>query len=451
MTSPSSHQPTSPCEGLSSPSTLLWQKESVRVDPGLQQFLAGEDASLDQQLLPWDLQASLAHVRGLGRMGALSEPELHALSEALMTLATRVRHGDFSIDERFEDGHSAIEAALIDSLGELGKKVHLGRSRNDQVLVALRLFEKDALARLDLACSSLADTCLQIAEEHPLTPMPGYTHLQRAVPSSVGLWMASFAEGFLDDVDTARAARERIDACPLGTAAGYGVNAPLDREGVATELGFKRVLINPMYAQNSRGKLELLVLQALEQPLLDLRRLAWDLSLFTMSELGFVRLPPELTTGSSIMPNKHNPDVIELLRAAGAPVSAAIHEISAVLSLPSGYHRDLQRTKGPLLRAVKEGLQALSVAEQVLRLLTFDKQRMRMAITREMLATDRTVHLALQGIPFRDAYRQVADDLGTDGETLASDTQVHESLDARVSLGGTAALGLDRLRARLRR
>jgi argininosuccinate lyase len=277
-----------------------------------------------------------------------------------------------------------------------------------------------------------------------MTPMPGYTHLQGAVPSSVGLWLGEFAEAFLDDCELARATRAWIDRSPLGTAAGYGVNLPLDREGVARALGFARLQWNPIYAQNSRGKFELALLGALAQPLLDVRRLAWDLSLYTTAEFAFVKLPDRYTTGSSIMPNKRNPDVVELLRAAYGVVAGATAEVEAALSLPSGYHRDLQATKGPVLRALDGALLALDLLPDLVRGLEFDRARMRAAIGPDLFATDRAVDLAASGMPFREAYQRVAKELGQ----LAPPAP-EESLKARVSPGGPGQLGLDRLQARL--
>ncbi len=423
---------------------VIWDKDGAAVDARVQQFLAGDDVLLDRELFPFDLVASRAHVRGLGRIGVLAAAEVDAIVAELDALDAAFRSGAFVLDERFEDGHSAIEAHLVERLGDAGKKVHTGRSRNDQVLVALRLYLKDACARLEALTGAIARACLDRAEADAATPMPGYTHLQRAMPSSVGHWLAGFAESLLDDRDLARATSTWLDASPLGAAAGFGVNLPLDREGVAAELGFARFVVNPACAQNGRGKVELQVLTALLQALLDVRRLAWDISLFTTAEFAFVTLPPELTTGSSIMPNKKNPDVVELLRAAPAVVQGALVEVQSILSLPSGYQRDLQGTKGPTIRAIDKGLAALAIAEVVVRRMEFDRGRMRAAIDGEMFATDRAVELTAQGVPFRDAYRKVADEL----DALATKTP-EESLAARVSPGAPGNLMLDVLRARL--
>ncbi|MGK2924093.1 MAG: lyase family protein, partial [Lysobacterales bacterium] len=326
----------------------LWNLSGeAPVSESIMEFLAGEDILLDRELFRFDIQATAAHVRGLMRIRILAADEAEKLLALLNTLREDFEAARFELDDRFEDGHSAIEAFLTERAGDSGARVHTGRSRNDQVSVATRLYLKDRLQRLAALNGRLALACLRKAEEHADLPMPGYTHLQRAVPSSVGLWMAAFAEAFTDNIAIAMGALETVDCNPLGTAAGYGVNLPLDRDGVSAELGFSRLQVNPLYAQNSRGKFELLALQAALHAMQDVRRLAWDLSLFTTSEFDFVELPREYTTGSSIMPNKANPDVVELLRGRAATVEAAIVEIQSLLSLPSGYQRDLQLTKAP--------------------------------------------------------------------------------------------------------
>ena len=425
----------------------IWDKTGCAqstLDARAQRFMAGHDVVLDREIFTYDIQATAAHVGGLERIGLLTAGERDDLVEGLEALRRAFESGEFIVDARFEDGHSAIEIYLTERLGELGKRVHAGRSRNDQVLVATRLWLRDALDRLfELDCQS-ATVFLDRAVADAMLPMPGYTHLQRAVPSSVGLWLGGFAEAFIDNATMARHTREWIDACPLGTAAGYGVNLPLDREGVARELGFSRLQLNPVYAQNSRGKLELAALSALDQALLDLRRFAWDLSLFTTSELAFVELPDAYTTGSSIMPNKRNPDLVELLRASPGVVEGAMVEIRALLALPSGYHRDLQNTKAPLIRAVTHGLDALALLPDLVAGLSFDGERMRACIDGPMHATDRAVELTRDGVPFREAYRQVAQELDTLGNRVPE-----QSLADRCSPGAPGNLRLDVLQARL--
>jgi argininosuccinate lyase len=425
-------------------SELLWQKPGVKVDARIQHFLAGEDVILDREFFLFDIQASLAHAEGLLRIGILGADELAGIRVELDALADDWRSGAFVLDERYEDCHSAIEARLVERLGDAGRRIHTGRSRNDQILVATRLWLKDRLARVQALCIEAAEVALARAEAEASVPLPGYTHLQRAVVSSLGMWWAAWAEGFIDDAQRARDTLAWVDANPLGSAAGYGVNLPLDRDHTTQALGFGRLQVSATYAQLSRGKFEMAAIEALSSALLDLRRLAWDLSLFTSAEYGFVALPSQYTTGSSIMPNKRNPDVIELMRATYASAAAARTEIEQLLSLPSGYHRDLQFSKGAIFHAFGRGLGALELLPDLLRNLEWKTDAMRAALDPSMYATDLAVDLAREGLPFREAYRQAADPARwAEGDPEAS-------LQARVSPGAAAELRLDALRARLR-
>jgi argininosuccinate lyase len=424
-------------------SDLLWQKPGIAVDPALQSFLAGDDVVLDREFFLHDITASRAHAEGLQRIGILSSDELAALQAELDVLAADFRSGAFVLDARYEDGHSAIEARLVERLGDAGRRIHTGRSRNDQVLVATRLWLKDKLTQLAALCRDVARVALARAEGDTGLPMPGYTHLQRAVVSSAGMWWTCWAEAFIDNCERAIATRAWIDANPLGTAAGYGVNLPLDREFTTAALGFARMQVSPVYAQLSRGKFELAALEAMASAMLDLRRLAWDLSLFTTAEFDFVALPARYSTGSSLMPNKRNPDVIELMRGSYASVAAARCEIEQSLSLPSGYHRDLQVSKGALFHGFGKGLAALGLLPELMRELAWKPGPMRAGLDRSMYATDLAVDLARQGMPFRDAYRQAAEPLRwKDGDPDAS-------LAARVSPGASGDPQLDLLHGRL--
>lgn len=425
-------------------SDLLWQKQGVRTDERIMRFLAGDDVVLDREFFLHDVEASQAHVGGLANIGLLDADESAALVRELDALAADFRGGAFVLDERYEDGHSAIEARLIERLGDAGRKVHTGRSRNDQILVATRLWLKARLRELEAHCRAAAEVCLERAAREAL-PLPGYTHLQRAVVSSTALWFAGFAESFIDDARRARDTLAWIDANPLGTAAGYGVNLPLDRAHTTQALGFARLQVNPVYAQLSRGKFEIGALEALGAALLDLRRLAWDLSLFTTAEFGFVRLPPEYTTGSSIMPNKRNPDVIELMRASYASVAAARSEIEHLLSLPSGYQRDLQFSKGAIFHGFHRGLPALELLPDLLARLEWNEAAMRAAIEPSMYATDVAIEQAAAGVPFREAYRRAAEAAAEAGQGRTPEA----SLAARVSAGAAADLRLDELHLRL--
>lgn len=428
-------------------SGLLWQKPGVAVDAQIQRFLAGDDVILDREFFLHDIAASRAHAEGLQRIGMLSADELEGLRRELAHLAEDFRSGTFVLDGRYEDGHSAIEARLTERLGDAGRKIHTGRSRNDQILVATRLWLKEKLVRVAQLSREIAGIALERAEAEKHLPMPGYTHIQRAVVSSAGMWWAGWAEAFIDDAVRAADTLALIDCNPLGTAAGYGVNLRLDRDHTTAALGFSRLQVSPIYAQLSRGKFELAALEALGSATLDLRRLAWDLSLFTSAEFGFVALPAQYTTGSSIMPNKRNPDVIELMRATHASVAAARTEIEQLLSLPSGYHRDLQASKGAIFHGFGRGLAALELLPALLANLEWREERLRAAIDSGMYATDVAVDAAIAGVPFRDAYRAAAASSDSAGQGRTPEG----SLAARTSPGAVVDLRLDVLRERLAR
>lgn len=426
-------------------SDYIWKKAtSEAVDERVMRFLAGDDVVLDRELLAYDIRASQAHARGLARIGLLTADQAEQMASSMDRLLAAFRAGDFVLDSRFEDGHSAIEAWLTDELGEIGGRIHAGRSRNDQVAVALRLYMKDRLAMLAEQCRAIAKVCLARAAAEGDRVIPGHTHLQQAMPSSLGLWWAGHAEAFIDNAELAGQVCRWLDASPLGTASGFGVNFPLDRDGVAEELGFPRLVVNPQYAQNSRGKTELRALDALAAATGDLRRLSWDLSLFASQEFNYVRVPAAFCTGSSIMPNKLNPDTVELLRSLHGSVVGARSELDAVLSLPSGYQRDLQDSKPPLIRAFTRGLAGLALVPALLGGLEWNHERLRGAVGPAMHATDLANEQVQQGDSFRQAYRAAAAQL----ESLAN-RQPEDSLRARVSPGGAADLLLDRLQARL--
>ncbi len=422
----------------------LWAKGQVNLDAAVQRFCAADDVIVDRELFVFDIRATAAHVQGLRRIGVVNDVEASTLTDGLDALASLWADGGFVVDDRYEDGHTAIESFLIERCGEVGKKVHTARSRNDQVLVAARLWLKDRLQQAAALASSAATACLARAEATASIPMPGYTHLQRAMPTSLGAFFAGHAESFLDSRDALLSAITVVDKNPLGTGAGFGVSLALDRDGVARDLGFRDVVISPQAAQNSRGKMELWGLQALHLLTLDVRRLAWDVSLYASAEFDFVRVPDAYTTGSSLMPNKRNPDVVELLRTLPAVVEGALAETQAVLSLPSSYHRDLQATKAPVVRAFGRALQGAALVPALVERLEFNEVALRAAISPDMYATDRALELVVDGVAFRDAYRQAAAEIPT-----CVDRDPVVSLQQRVSLGGAGNLGLERLRARL--
>ncbi len=429
-------------------SAKLWDKGGTS-DAAVLAYTSRDDFKLDQALLKYDLRASIAHVRGLARIGALDSGDRDRIVEALREIEKEEQDGRFVLGPEVEDGHTAIELALVARLGDTGKRVHLGRSRNDQVLTALRLYLKDTLSRLVARSAQSASALLELAKKGERVVLPGYTHLQRAVPQTLGHWAAGFAEGMIESGFAIADARDRSDRSPLGAAAGYGVNLPLDREGVAHELGFEEIDINPLWSQTSRGLLEIVALSAVFHASALVRRLAWDLSLFTTAEFGFVKLPDELTTGSSIMPNKRNPDVVELMRGSASIVQGALTELMSLVSLPSGYHRDLQLMKAPLMRALSEADATLSLVPKLVSELRFDEKKMAAAVTEDTLATDQAVDLARGGMPFRDAYKRIAAS-GLSGDAPAG-ARAEASIAARVSFGSSGNLALDRIAARLAR
>lgn len=422
---------------------VIWAKPGFEINHAIQDFLAGGDIILDQELFLYDIQASKAHASGLLRISVLSQNENEQLQERLDSLASLFQQGQFILDARFEDGHSAIEQYLTEQLGDIGKKIHTGRSRNDQVLVASRLWLKHQLETLATSCKAISAVALHRAESESLMPLPGYTHMQRAMVSSLGMWWGAWAEGFIDNVMRANQTIELIDANPLGSASGFGVNLDLDRGFCTQQLGFARTQQIATYAQLSRGKYEIAALDALLSAMGDLRRLAWDISLFTSSEFGFVSLPTEYLTGSSLMPNKRNPDLIELLRASYAVVSGARSELEQLLSLPSGYHRDLQFTKAPVMRGFSHGLAALSLLPNLLDGIAWNETAIQNALEPAMHATDLALELTMQGMPFREAYIQAAD------PKIWENRDAAESLKARTSEGSGINLGLEKLKLRL--
>lgn len=390
--------------------TKLWDK-GYRLDKGVEEFTVGDDYLLDQHLVRYDCLASIAHATMLGHVGILQDEEVKALVDELQRVLQLDEQGEFQVLPEHEDCHTAIENHLTRELGELGEKIHTGRSRNDQVLAALRLYYKAELAKCKKLMSALAQSIEDFAARYGEVELPGYTHTRKAMPSSVGLWAESFVDSMDDNTLLIDLAVDLIDQCPLGTGAGYGVPLELDREYVAELLEFGRVQENPIYTQNSRGKFEATILHALTQVMFDLNRMATDLIVFSMPELGYFELPEELCTGSSIMPQKRNPDVLELVRARyHLLVSYEFRVKTTIANLLSGYNRDLQMTKGPVMKGFLAAQQSLAVMALVFAKLGVNEERCAAALTDEVYATARVYELVKQGVPFREAYRMVAED-----------------------------------------
>ncbi|HUF73690.1 MAG TPA: argininosuccinate lyase [Gammaproteobacteria bacterium] len=386
----------------------LWDKGKT-LDERILAFTAGEDHRLDERLVAYDVKASIAHARMLEKQGLLQPFECAAIADGLKALGEAHASGEWSIDLTDEDVHTALERRLIERIGEPGGRVHLGRSRNDQVLAALRLYMKDAIRGLAGLAADVVASLEAIAAAQGSIPLPGYTHMQPAMPSSVGLWAEGFAAEIADDREGLLAAARRADKSPLGSAAGYGTpKLPIDREATRAALGFAEVHEPVTAVQLSRGKAEASLLFELALTSADLGRLAADLMLFYMQELAFVSLPEEMTTGSSIMPQKRNPDVFELVRAASATVASALAEALALTAkLPSGYHRDLQRLKSPLFRGIDLTMDCLAIMAHALRSVRFDAAKI--SLDPALFAAEKANELVLKdGIPFREAYRRVA-------------------------------------------
>lgn len=390
----------------------LWDK-GYSLDALIERFTVGNDYLLDRRLVGADAVASIAHARMLAEIGILSRDDLAALEAELRAVASEAVGQGVTIERGQEDGHTYIEERLVNRVGEAGKRIHTGRSRNDQVIASTRLFAREGALAVRGELFSCTEALLTLAGDHERTPMPGRTHMQPAMPSTVGLWAASYAEALLDVDELVAVAYRLLNRSPLGAAASFGVPLPLRRELVADLLGFAGVHHNVLAAVSSRGQNELALLDALEQVGLVLSRFASDLIFFSVPEIGYFSLPDELCSGSSIMPQKRNPDGLELLRGKSAGLSAFADQVRAVVrSLPSAYNRDVQETKEPLIRALDAAIDMLSVAARSAESLVVHEDRLRSAFTPEIYATDLAVERVRAGESFRDAYRAVAASLG---------------------------------------
>ena len=379
--------------------------------PEVEAFTAGEDPALDQALVPYDCAASKVHAHMLAKIGVLEETELADLVAGLDEIVRLHEAGEFVICDEDEDCHTAIENFLTERCGEAGKKIHTARSRNDQVLTAMRLYEKSAVAEIIAAADALITVIDSQRAKHGHVALPGFTHTRKAMPASIDMWFGAYAAALADDKKLLAAVADIIDQSPLGSGAGFGVPLEIDREATAKELGFGSVQPT-MYCQNSRGKFETMLIDVAGQVMMDLARMADDLILFSMPTFGFFALPAEVCTGSSIMPHKLNPDVLELIRGYRGVVAGASVTIKTICDgLISGYHRDLQLTKGPVMRTLTVTSQCLAMMARVFETLTADAARCQAAMTDELLATEKVYELVRGGLPFRDAYRQVARDL----------------------------------------
>ncbi len=385
----------------------LWDK-GISADKKIEEFTVGKDRELDVMLAPFDVLGTMAHITMLEKIGLLEKDELEVLLKELKAIYSTTKDGSFVIDDGIEDVHSQVELLLTKKLGDVGKKVHSGRSRNDQVLLDLKLFARDRIEEMIKGVEKLFKTLQAKSEEHKDILIPGYTHLQVAMPSSFGLWFGAFAESLADDLHVVKAAWNVVNQNPLGAAAGYGSSFPLDRTLTTSLLGFDDMNYNVVYAQMGRGKMERTVAFAIASIAGTLSKLAMDGCLFMSQNFGFVKLPDELTTGSSIMPHKKNPDVFELIRGKCNVLQTLPQTIGAVTTnLPTGYFRDFQVIKEYFLPAFNELMDSIEIANFAIENITINKEIITDEKYKLAFTVEEVNRLVLQGVPFRDAYREV--------------------------------------------
>jgi argininosuccinate lyase len=417
----------------------LWDK-GFSIDRQIEKFTVGNDREIDMHIAKYDVQASLAHAIMLESIGIISTDELKDLKRGLKEISTNIENGTFTIEASFEDVHSKIEWELTDKLGEVGKKIHTARSRNDQVLVALQLYYKENLKIINFKTKTLFDTLLKLADTHKKSLLPGYTHLQVAMPSSFGLWFSAYAEILIDDVYMLNAVSKVVDQNPLGSAAGYGSSFPIDRELTTKELNFATLKYNVVAAQLSRGKSERSIAAALGGLCNTMSRFAMDVCLYMSQNFNFISFPDELTTGSSIMPHKKNPDVFELIRGKCNKIQALQTEMILITNnLPSGYHRDYQLLKENIINAfedVKDILDILnySIQQVIVRDIDLTDEKYQYLFT-----VDSINNLVVEGMSFREAYKQI-------GDQVQSGTYKPDAGKEHSHIGSIHNLSLDKIR-----
>jgi len=395
----------------------LWQKNTDQLDPIIETFETKGDLLLDQKLLTYDVYGSIAHAEMLKKIGIISSDEFSKIYIGLSEILELNKKNKFVLKPGDEDIHTKIENYLTENYGEVGKKIHTGRSRNDQVLTAIRLYSKAELKNIQNETKELIKSFKHFGKKYGSIPMPGYTHMQKAMPSSIGLWAESFVSSFEDDIKSLKAAYDLIDQSPLGSAAGYGVPIKLDKKYTAGLLGFKKVQENPIYCQASRGKFEAFILASLIQTLLTINKFACDSLVFTTQEFAYLMPSSNVTTGSSIMPQKKNLDLAELLRSKVHLVLGNYTQIVSLSSnLISGYNRDLQDSKKPLMESLEITLESLKATKILLENLTPDKEKLEAAMTEDLFATEKTLKLVLKGESFRNAYQKIGKEYTKGGE-----------------------------------
>jgi len=418
--------------------TKLWDK-GYSLHNEIEAFTVGDDFLLDRKLVRMDVIGSIAHAKMLSKIGILTEDEFADLKGVLLEILALQGEDKFPIYMEDEDVHTKVENYLTEKLGDLGKKIHTARSRNDQIIVDLRLYTKERLLEIQGNLLGFCETLRAFSKEYEGVIMPGRTHTQPAMPSSVGLWASALLESLLDNFLLMKTAYTINNQCPLGSAASYGVTLDIDRQLTSDLLGFEKVQNNVLYANNSRGKTESIVLFSLVQVMLDLSKLANDLILFSTREFGYFTLPKEFCCGSSIMPQKRNPAGMELVRAKTSTLLSYLFQVTSITkALPSGYNRDFQETKAPLLKGMDLADSSIKVCDLVISQLEVNEDVLDRACVPEIFATDRALELVKDGMPFRDAYREVAVNLDK-----LEITDSRKDILSRKHIGATGNLGLE--------
>ena len=419
----------------------LWDK-GFSIDKTIEAFTIGDDREIDLYIAKYDLQASLAHAKMLAKTGILDHNELLQIEQSIQHLQNEVENKTFKIEDDFEDVHSKIEFELTQRLGDAGKKIHTARSRNDQVLVALQLYYKDNLMVLQKQVRALFDTLLNLAEQHKSELLPGYTHLQVAMPSSFGLWFSAYAEALIDDVIILQSAQKIVDQNPLGSAAGYGSSFPIDREMTTNLLNFSDLKYNVVAAQIMRGKNEQIVASALGNLAFTLSKFAMDICLYMSQNFDFISFPENLTTGSSIMPHKKNPDVFELIRGKCNSIQGLSSQIQMMTNnLPSGYHRDFQLLKSPMISAFETLKTVLSVFDYGLQQVEVKSVDLKDEKYKYLFTVDSINSLVQNGATFREAYQII-------GAQVQDGTYQCETQHYHTHIGGIDNLALDKIKAK---
>ena len=422
----------------------LWEK-SITLNKEVEKFTVGNDILLDKNLIKYDVYGSVAHTTMLNKIGILNKNEFQKLKKALIEILKLNQKTKFEIKLEDEDVHTSIENYLTKKLGDLGKKIHTARSRNDQVLVDLRLYSKEKILEMNKALIELLSAIINFAEKNKDIPMPGYTHTRKAMPSSVGLLFGAYAESLLDDFELLKTAYNLTNQNPLGSAAGYGINLEIDRELTTNLLGFEKVQNNVIYVQNSRGKIESIIVFALSKIMEDLGKISNDLIIFSLDELSFFGIPDKFTTGSSLLPQKKNPDVLELTRAKASVVESYLFQINGIIKkIPSGYNRDLQLIKEPLMSSFEITLSSLSIMNLIIKELKVNKEDCIKMCTKEIFAADDVMNLVKSVIPLREAYQKVAKNL----EKIKIQDPV-KNIQSKKHIGATGNLGLNKIKQQI--